>query len=155
MNPARTRGDILSQVDFFAASLASLNRKSHGTTCRIQQPVFQKPECVVSQLLPSGLAPGGQVSRPNSNEGSRQWVGTTWPLAQRCRSTQHSVLSLSLPNRQSSKGEDMPSPPLPPDAAPTKEEFLSSILCPGRSSCTGIVGTHHPPLPTVLRATII
>ncbi|KAI0265493.1 hypothetical protein BGY98DRAFT_1103033 [Russula aff. rugulosa BPL654] len=49
------------------------------------------------------------------------------------------------PTQTSSTGEDMPLPPLPPDAAPTKEEFLPSILCPGGSSRTGVVGTPSPP----------
>jgi hypothetical protein len=52
----------------------------------------------------------------------------------------------SLPHRRSSKGEDTPLPPRPPDAAPPKEEFVSSILRPGGPSCMGVFGTPSPPI---------
>src|SRR6266478_2679679 len=143
------RGDVFLEMTFFAAGPAPLNRRPSKfpnpaeRLARPQQPIAQRPQRVVSQPPPSGLAPGGQAPRLNSNEGPRQgrpkiqqvplpgsWPG---PSAQQRQSTQPPALS--LPNRRSSRGED---------TAP-KEEFVPSTLRPGGTSHTNAVGTPSPP----------
>ena len=142
------RGDVFLEMTFFAAGPAPLNRRPSKFTnpaerlARPQQPVVQRPQRLVSQPLPSALAPGGQGPRPNSNEGSRQgrpqqvplpgpWPG---PSAQQRQSTKLSASS--LPNRPSSRNEAT-LPPLPEDPGP-KEEFVPSILRPGGPSRMGV-----------------
>ena len=157
------RGDVYLEMTFFAAGPAPLNRRPSKFTNPAerlarpqQQPAAQRPQRLVSQPLPSGLAPGRQwAQRPNSNEGSRQGRPTaiqqvplpgSWPgpSAQQRQSTQTSAAS--LPNRRSSRGEDTPLPPLPPNATPPKEEFVPSILRPGGPSRTGVGGAPSPPM---------
>jgi hypothetical protein len=159
------RGDVYLEMTFFAAGPApALNRRPSKFTnpaerlARPQQPVAQRPQRLVSQPLPSSLAPGspgGQAQRPNSNEGNRlgrskiqqvplpgPWPG---PSAQQRQSTLPSASS--QPMRRSSKGEDAPLPPLPPDAQQPREEFVPSILRPGGPSRMGIAGAPSPPIP--------
>ena len=160
------RGDVYLEMTFFAAGPAPLSRRPSKFTnpaerlARPQQsPIAQRPQRVVSHPIPSGLSPGGQAPQPNSpisNESSRQgrpriqqqvplpgpWPG---PSAQQRQSTQPP--GSSPPNRRSSKSEDAPLPPLPPNATPPKEEFVPSILRPGGPSHTGFVGSPLTPIP--------
>ena len=118
----------------------SQNSRDHLYEPNSPFPEGPSARCPSCYLRSTSLS--GQVPRPKSKQGSRQGLGTTWPLAQRCLSTQPSVLS--LPHKQSSKGEGIALPPLPPDAVPTKEKLLPSILCPGGPSRTGVVRTPSP-----------